>query len=293
MADPENPNSAVLAFCQLGLRDHCAARANGDGTWSADAGRCRRQSVLVDILMALIGEPAFTVLRTQQQLGYVAQAFLLQSPTWVVQPVVVDSGTAPRAAQDSYSGSQEVGSGHGEDSDSNGGDAAASPAATPTATPTATATPSLAFPGVGDDMLSVAVVVQGADYNASYISDRVFVFLADFAGTLRAVPDDQLRDTLKAVKLAKDMPCVSALSRAWFCGGVGVVGPCAKRGFRRARRLLCDLGAVGAPPVPVLFWLGDCCATVTCSGTCEVRTRSPRVALVTASPCVSPLACHT
>ncbi len=84
--DPENTNHAVLVVHQVDLRDHCAARV-GDQPhlWLEDRAPCMRQSALVDVLVQLLGEPAFTVLRTQEQLGYVASAYLLVSPHWVVE----------------------------------------------------------------------------------------------------------------------------------------------------------------------------------------------------------------
>ncbi len=79
MEDKNNANSAVIVAFQLGLQDHCNI-APADTQHDP----CIRRSVLLDVLLQLMKEPTFTVLRTQEQLGYVAAALVMASSTWIV-----------------------------------------------------------------------------------------------------------------------------------------------------------------------------------------------------------------
>ncbi len=60
--------------------------------------------------------------------------------------------------------------------------------------------------GVGDDMLSVVVIVQGAAHNASYMDARVAAFVAGFDAALEGMSGQDLLDTIKSVKLQKAKP---------------------------------------------------------------------------------------
>ena len=78
--NPDNLNSGAVVASQFGLRDHCRQER-------LDANeiplQCVQEAVAIDVLEQLFSEPAFNVLRTQEQLGYVVFGFEFVGGTWV------------------------------------------------------------------------------------------------------------------------------------------------------------------------------------------------------------------
>ena len=91
--NPDNTNHAVLRLMQAGLQDRCVAGSASGGAVARPAATlveppaaCVRRTTLFKLLRTLMQEPAFNVLRTQEQLGYIVGAYPFDMATWMGPP---------------------------------------------------------------------------------------------------------------------------------------------------------------------------------------------------------------
>jgi secreted Zn-dependent insulinase-like peptidase len=251
----EDPNSAVYAVYQLGLRVRCSvelpsapgfpARAPPSQAEEEDVDgivggwTCARRAAAFDALSSLVHEPAFDELRTKQQLGYIVSAGGKVGGTAVGESVATWAAATTSSASSAL-GASCGGSGQGVCADAKAvavaSDGRASLAPSPAGDGVAL------LPSIGDSVLALVVLVQGTAQPAFRQDERAATFMADgLARFLADLPVGQFESAVAALRTQRARPPAAPSDvHAWAWGEI------ASRSYRFGRGADADDDALAA-----------------------------------------------